>query len=1088
MRWERLNLNTMGNVLSTATKDNTRFTVFENDQVLTADQLNDLFNYLDVQSRITRTRAIGVGIICGLEIGVLENKQIVISKGAAITTDGDLLCFDIDKIFDQYQLFEDVNAKYNYFRTSDGSVVKMYELLSSASAQTPGKDIVNFESDTGFSSTDFIGILYLEDYADDLNPCTGTDCDNKGIISMREQRVLLIHKNDVGTLLQSIPQVNKDYFALDDIFVPRVMIDQNISLYEQLKNAFVQSLLIKDDIKQKLSLAFQTCKPILEDDFQNDPVTDWNNLLDGSFKLQDTIYVQYVYEFAKDISYAYNELRETLFADNMICCPDFQIFPKHVMLGQLKEASVQSSLVTSVSNTVLVPFIRFDIASLIQRFNSIHIDIEYRHQFYDSPILNNKGENVMQTRFCFKRIDALIRNFKVPTAEELQNTTGIKITPGYYEDKPLGDRSLPFYYKIDPSLPANVYWSYKTNVRKKENAILSYNASKYPDAKQAILSPLQFNISPYDFFRIEGHIGFPYTAVEATLNNIINSNNLPINLVTLQIEINTSTVPSRNWFFPYLHIYENFVRNTFTDHLSQVELYHNSLQDQIRNDPPATLKPITAAIENFQNAKARVLAHPPITHPEFVLSNFKADVQSAINAATTVKANTNQYTFSNTASPHDFVINTDILHKADLLNDLTNQQIDIKKQGLLLGKFIQSNPGLEHAGGVMRGGTFVIVYSSADNKVVADFMLPYASVDKDIIPNPPVPKPLPLPTIPNLDLPRIFEKIPVYNGVIDSRLSNVTSQIDSFNVKLGVYDSKISGFGSQLGGLDSKVGGLDIKVGTIGGIKDANGTAVIDPSILKDFQNKLDDFNVKAQGFDTKFSGLDDKFTGLDNKFAGFDNKFAGFDNKFSGFDTKFSTLNTNFANLDNKFSGFDNKFSGLETEFNEFNNKFTGLDSKFSTLSTKFDGLNTKFDGLDTKFTQINTTITHTTIPGGGITTIPGGIATVPRNVVIGRKDMSAHVAEIDKAKQELNALPENSRNRKSKEAALLVATEKLANELNHPDVIADSKNEQTVKTLLGEIHNSASLVKNKSLQAKIAKVKNTAESINEALKRKHK
>src|SRR5664279_3651962 len=102
----------MGNVLDLVSNDNTTFTIFENDQVLTADQLNDLFNYLDVQTRITRSKAIGVGIITGLEIGVLANKQIVVSKGAAITTDGDMLYYNSDQQFDQYQVFEDINAKY----------------------------------------------------------------------------------------------------------------------------------------------------------------------------------------------------------------------------------------------------------------------------------------------------------------------------------------------------------------------------------------------------------------------------------------------------------------------------------------------------------------------------------------------------------------------------------------------------------------------------------------------------------------------------------------------------------------------------------------------------------------------------------------------------------------------------------------------------------------------------------------------------------------------------------------------------------------------------------------------------------------
>ena len=109
----------MGNVLDIVTSDNTTFTIFENDQVLTADQLNDLFNYLDVQTRTTRSKAIGIGIICGLEIGVLANNQVIVSKGAAITTDGDLLYFNTDQQFDQYQLFEDANAKYGYFRNGN---------------------------------------------------------------------------------------------------------------------------------------------------------------------------------------------------------------------------------------------------------------------------------------------------------------------------------------------------------------------------------------------------------------------------------------------------------------------------------------------------------------------------------------------------------------------------------------------------------------------------------------------------------------------------------------------------------------------------------------------------------------------------------------------------------------------------------------------------------------------------------------------------------------------------------------------------------------------------------------------------------
>ena len=44
------------------------FPVFEANQVLTSGHLNDVFDYLDEQTRLTRSNLIGIGIVCGLEI------------------------------------------------------------------------------------------------------------------------------------------------------------------------------------------------------------------------------------------------------------------------------------------------------------------------------------------------------------------------------------------------------------------------------------------------------------------------------------------------------------------------------------------------------------------------------------------------------------------------------------------------------------------------------------------------------------------------------------------------------------------------------------------------------------------------------------------------------------------------------------------------------------------------------------------------------------------------------------------------------------------------------------------------------------
>jgi hypothetical protein len=816
----------MSNVLTRNTPANTRYTEFENNQVLTADQLNDLFRYLDIQSRLTRTRGIGVGIICGLEIGVTEQNNIVVSKGTAITTDGDLLFVDSDLVFDQFSEFKDANSKYDYFLVADDKQIPLFALSNSKNTSNAGKSIGQFEQGTNTALKDYVGILYQESYDNDTDLCTGTDCDNRGIECVREIKVLLAHKDQVAELLKSIPKINRNYFSLDDIDTPRVMLKNTVSKFDELRGAFASALTVKDELKSKLQKGYEVCKAIVEDDMgSTDPVKEWNELLEQHFKLQTGIYSQYVYDFARDLSYAYNEMRETLFNDNSICCPPVELFPKHVLMGLVKPATVKKPappvVITGqplgrIKLLDLSTTIKFDLGSIIRRFHPVHIDIEYRHQFYESPVLNNKEENIERTKFCFKRIDAMIRNFKVPTAEELQTVENIKIIPGMFEDRNLGERAIPFYYKYNKTQPINAYWNFDANVRKRENSIYYYFSNQYQGAPLT-KDPLKFNLLPYSFFRVEGHIGYKYREVQRILNKIIDENNLPINLVTVQVEREIRTIPDLNWWFPHIQLYEGIVRNNFIDHLNQAELVHTRLKEETKDDPDKTK--IELAITNFTKAKEKVLLQKPVAAAAFNFADFNNDVSAAIQSATEVKVQTQKFTFSNTAAPHDFVINTDVLHKTDVLKDLFDKQIIKKKEGLFLGNFMKNNPGLEHAGGVLRGGTFVLVYTSNDEKVVADFMLPYASVDRDIVPDPPVVRPIPLPdpARPKFDLPKIFEKIPPYKRLFDDKIFTIDDKIKRFddsvkdvNIKLG---QKVLDLEDTRKILNEKAEGLDKKIG-----------------------------------------------------------------------------------------------------------------------------------------------------------------------------------------------------------------------------------------------------------------------------------
>ena len=977
----------MGNVLTKETRENIRYTEFENNQVLTADQLNDLFRYLDVQSRLTRTKGIGVGIICGLEIGLTDQGNIVVSGGSAVTSDGDLLHLNNDQSFDQFVTFDDINAKYDYFHLEDGTQVPLFELVNSKTSRTQGKPVSQFEQATSLLLKDHVGILYQEDYNNDTDLCTGTDCDNKGIECVRDVKILLAHKDKIAELLKSIPKINQRYFALEDIDMPRPMLKNTVSSINELQAAFSTALNIKDSLKANMQKAYEICKPLVEDDLNsNDPAKDWSDLLEQHFKIQGTIYTQYLYDFLRDLTYAYNEIHETLFNDNSICCPPVEIFPKHVMMGLVKTATVKTQQITNTqpgTPVVLQPFnsahifdfssrIKFSIGALIKRFHPMLIDIEYRHQFYESPVLNNKNENTQRTKFCFQRIDAMIRNFKVPTADELQSVENIKIIPSQFEDRLLGERSIPFYYKYNRSQAINAYWNYDANVRKKENDLYYYFSNQYSNTIVP-KDPLKFNLLPYSFFRIEGHIGFKYSEAEQMLNRIINENNLPINIISVQVESNRTTIPRKNWYFPELHLYEHFVRNAFIDHLDQVDLVHNSLKDSLdekirtsmNSDDIETYKAKKSSIEDSTNsfsiAKKAVLIHPLITQGGAeVANNFKNDIENLINKTNEIKRQTKEFAFSNTAIPHDFVINTDIIRKADLFADFTDQKINKKMDELILGNFLQKNPGLEHAGGVLRGGTFILVYRSNDEVVVGDFMLPYASIDKDIVVDPPKPTiSLTPPRLIKKFDPKVIEIEPTYLKAFNSKIGLFDSKVATFNSKISLFDSKISGMDSKLGGFDSRLGGLDFKVGTIPAQTGGTGTPF-------DFNSKFSELNSKFTGYDTKLDDMNTKVTGVDSKIdtqgvqlglfnsqlnsnnvklAEFDTKTLGLESKLNGHDSKFADVDGKIGVLDNKVNTVDTRVSGVDAKVGGIDAKVLGLDSRVGSLDTSVKGINTKLN-----------------------------------------------------------------------------------------------------------------------------------------------
>src|SRR5688572_20358112 len=82
-----------------------KYPFFENNQVLTSTQLNELGGYLDLQTRMTRYRLVGIGALCGLvpEYDSVTNKLLV-SGGTGVTSEGYLINTG-DCEFTQYRTY-----------------------------------------------------------------------------------------------------------------------------------------------------------------------------------------------------------------------------------------------------------------------------------------------------------------------------------------------------------------------------------------------------------------------------------------------------------------------------------------------------------------------------------------------------------------------------------------------------------------------------------------------------------------------------------------------------------------------------------------------------------------------------------------------------------------------------------------------------------------------------------------------------------------------------------------------------------------------------------------------------------------------
>jgi len=497
-----------------------KYAVFKPGQLLNHEQLNSVVQFLEEQDKLTRTCLTGVGVVCGLECShsATEENNVLVKKGCAVTTDGDLIKLQEDRTLKYFRTITN-NTYPNFIGNNVGDESIIWELTD--------KPTAGFDSVVGLSSgsmTDKVIVLFLDVEEKDASTCTDATCDSLGSFVEYNLRFLAIPKSQVETTLIFNDSVynesnEKDQVVLDLplLSTPRLILTPpNTQGFNEITNAFqnvVESCFDGGGVEgnyidialENLQTKFGTILD-LEGSISNNwktTITNKAEIINPS--IYDRNNRQYVYDWIKDITSTYNELRDTLTEAYFVCCPDVEAFPKHIMLG--------------------TPSVALK-----------------RHDFYPAKPLVHTNDTLEHARFLYRKINTLIGDLQIPVSD---GTTTIKVTPSNDYDHPLSERAIPFYYGNDATLRSD--WSFDKTKNSLSDRINGY----FPSGNTLTDEPFKYNIDSSDFFRIEGHIGKNYKTAVEELTSIRQEKNIPFDIVT--VELDESATPSLKSLAKYMN-------------------------------------------------------------------------------------------------------------------------------------------------------------------------------------------------------------------------------------------------------------------------------------------------------------------------------------------------------------------------------------------------------------------------------------------------------------------------------------------------------------------------------------------------------
>ncbi len=158
------------------------FPRFEDGQILSSEDLNGTFDYLEKQIRSTRTLFFGHGIISGFNYFIEKNidgpKSIVVEAGKAVTSEGAII--DLSKKM-EYRYYvsseyyrEDKDVTVNNY-VQNNQIPNDYILLKEKIDENC-QELTKFEDIEGVKLEEYIVGLFVKEYEETASCCSGESC------------------------------------------------------------------------------------------------------------------------------------------------------------------------------------------------------------------------------------------------------------------------------------------------------------------------------------------------------------------------------------------------------------------------------------------------------------------------------------------------------------------------------------------------------------------------------------------------------------------------------------------------------------------------------------------------------------------------------------------------------------------------------------------------------------------------------------------------------------------------------------------------------------------------------------------------